>query len=79
VRRASCGTELRPKPHSVRPGETAVELRHDGQFIGTITGAEGTGICFLTKHGIEAGAVDDDGQVKVLPVVIVPAATGNGT
>jgi hypothetical protein len=28
----------------------------------------------LTKHGIEAGPVDGDGQVKVLPVPIAPTA-----
>jgi hypothetical protein len=50
---------------------------HDGQFSGSITGADWPGVCILTKHGIEARAIDD-GQVKVLPVVIVPAANGNG-
>jgi hypothetical protein len=32
----------------------------------------------LVPNGIETGVVDDDGQVKVLPVAIVPATDGRG-
>jgi hypothetical protein len=36
-------TELRLAPHSVLPGQSVVALWHDGQFIGTVTGAHGPG------------------------------------
>ena len=36
-------TELRPAAHTVLPGQTVVEIWHDGQFIGQITGADGAG------------------------------------
>jgi len=37
-------TELRPVPHSIVPGATIFEVWLDGQFIATVTGADGPGV-----------------------------------
>ena len=46
----SMKTELVPVPHSVLPGVFILEIWHDGQFIATVTGAEGPGVRVISKH-----------------------------
>jgi hypothetical protein len=45
-------TELRLAPHSVLPGQSVVELWHDDQFIGTVTGADGPGVRIATQFAV---------------------------
>lgn len=45
-------TELRLRAHSLIPGAAVVEIWHDGQFIGQVTGAEGPGIRVISKHAM---------------------------
>ena len=71
-------TELRVKPHSVLPGQSVIELWHDGQLIGTVAGADGPGVKIITKHPVEAAVVTDpplpDGRtLRVVEVNIKPA------
>jgi hypothetical protein len=67
-------TELRPEKHSAQAGQTIIELWHDGDFIGTVAGADGPGVRIVTKHTVTAKAAPDDGSgVNVLEVAITPA------
>jgi hypothetical protein len=50
-------TELRPVPHSVT-GVTILELWHNGQFIATVTGADGPGLRVITKHPMQVVHVE---------------------
>ena len=64
-------TELRHKPHAVLKDVTVIEIWHDGQFIGTIAGADGSGVRIITKHPMTAKPVSDDGSgVNVMEVAI---------
>jgi hypothetical protein len=64
-------TELRIKPHAFLPGQTIIELWHEGQLIGTVAGADGPGVRIVTKHTIKAKPAPDDGSgVNVLEVAI---------
>ncbi len=51
-------TELRAVPHTTRPGVTVFEVWHDGQFIASITGADGPGVRVFSKHPLKATQVD---------------------
>lgn len=42
-------TELRMRPHLV-DDRAVIELWHDGQFIGTVVGAEGPGVRIISKY-----------------------------
>jgi hypothetical protein len=57
-------TELRAVPHSIVPGHRIFEVWHDGQFIATVTGADGPGVRVVSKHPMEAELVEG------LPVVV---------
>jgi hypothetical protein len=64
-------TELRFRPHASNSHQNVVELWHNEEFIGTITGAEGPGVRVITKHSIQATTVlEDDAGVNVLEVEI---------
>ncbi|HWY85749.1 MAG TPA: hypothetical protein VNX28_03440 [Gemmataceae bacterium] len=45
-------TELRLAPHSVLPVQNIIELWHNGQFIGQVTGADGPGCWIVSKHPV---------------------------
>jgi hypothetical protein len=64
-------TELRPVPHSTLPGETAVELWHDGKLIGAVYGADGPGVRVVSKHLSVAMQTSAPG-VTVTEVLIDP-------
>ena len=51
-------TILRAVPHSIAPGATIFEVWHDGQFIATITGAEGPGVRVISKHPMQTVVVE---------------------
>lgn len=42
--------ELRARPHSTRPGHLTFEVWYDGKLIGSVYGADGPGIRFISKH-----------------------------
>jgi len=46
-------TELRAVPHSITPGVTIFEVWHAGQFIATVTGADGPGVRVISKHPMQ--------------------------
>jgi hypothetical protein len=46
-------TELRAVPHSIIPGATIFEVSHNGQFIATVTVADGSGVRVISKHPME--------------------------
>ncbi|HEV3440087.1 MAG TPA: hypothetical protein VG122_22155 [Gemmata sp.] len=46
-------TELRAVPHSIVPGATIFEVWHAGQFIATVTGADGPGVRVISKHPMQ--------------------------
>ena len=60
-------TELRAVPHSIVPGAVIFEVWHDGQFIATVTGADGPGVRVISKHPLEAKVVEE-GLPKVVEV-----------
>lgn len=43
-------TKLELSHHRVLAGENVVELWYNNQFIGTITGADGPGFRFISRH-----------------------------
>jgi hypothetical protein len=45
-------TELRLRPHQVLPNATVVELWHNGDFIGQVTGADGPGVRVISKYAL---------------------------
>jgi hypothetical protein len=45
-------TELRLTPCNILIGALVVDLWHDGQLIGTITGADGPGVRIVTKFAV---------------------------
>lgn len=47
-------TELRLAEHSVLAGQQVIEIWHDGQFVGTVAGAEGPGVRVISKHPMKA-------------------------
>jgi hypothetical protein len=51
-------TILKPVPHSTIAGVTILEVWHDGQFIATVTGAEGPGVRVISKHGMATMIVE---------------------
>jgi hypothetical protein len=51
-------TELRAVEHTLRSGETAFEVWHDGQLIASIVGAEGPGVRVFSKHPLKVTQVD---------------------
>jgi hypothetical protein len=63
-------TELRAVPHSIVPGATIFEVWHDGQFIATVTGADGPGVRVISKHPMQAKLVE--GLPAVVEVKIEP-------
>jgi hypothetical protein len=58
-------TELRLLPHALVPGERVIELWHDGQFVGTVTGADGPGV--ITKHPMIVVKADMVTEVRIEP------------
>jgi hypothetical protein len=44
---------------SVLPDQSVVELWHDGQFIGTVTGADGPGVRIVTKFAVMVAPGED--------------------
>jgi hypothetical protein len=46
-------SKLEPKPHAILPGENSVEIWYQGEFIGTVTGADGPGVRVMTKHRMD--------------------------
>lgn len=63
-------TELRLTPHLEIPGATVLEIWHDGQFIGTVAGADGPGIRVISKFSM-LPKWDNSPAVKVVEVSIV--------
>ncbi len=61
-------TELRLAAHSVIPGQQVVEIWHDGQFIGQVTGADGPGVRIISKHPLMSS--HDEGTPEVVNVRI---------
>jgi hypothetical protein len=51
-------TELRAIPHSIAPDVTIFEVWHNGQFIATVTGADGPGVRVISKHPMQARVVE---------------------
>lgn len=47
-------SELRLKPNGVIPGAQIVEIWHQGQFIGEITGADGPGVRIFSKYPVKS-------------------------
>ncbi len=43
-------TQLRSVPHSILRDEVIIEIWHNGQFIGTIAGADGPGVRIISKY-----------------------------
>lgn len=62
---------LIPKPHSKIMGAIVVEVWYRGTLIGTINGADGPGIRFMSKHQLLANL--QPGLINVAEVV-TPAA-----
>lgn len=66
-------TELRAVPHLVLPGQTVIELWHDGVFIGTVTGADGPGVRVVSKFLSARALVFDLGtEPPALEVSLAP-------
>ena len=42
--------QLRLDPHCFLTGQTVIEVWYDGQMVGTIYGADGPGVRFISKH-----------------------------
>jgi len=63
-------TTLRAVPHSIIPGATIFEVWHDGQFIASITGADGPGVRILSKHAMKTELIE--GLPNVVEVGIDP-------
>jgi hypothetical protein len=61
-------TELRPTPHKELEGHYSIELWHEGQFIGTVVGADGAGIRILTRRTIETHDLRDR-ILSAVPVI----------
>jgi hypothetical protein len=70
-------TQLRVKSHLVVPGESVVELWHNGQLIGTVVGAEGPGVriisWFLRNSGdaIRISTPTSSGSIEEPPALEV--------
>lgn len=45
-------TELRLASHSELPDANVIEIWHDGNFIGTVAGADNTGVRIITKYPV---------------------------
>jgi hypothetical protein len=58
-------TELRLVPHSVIPGEQVIELWYADEFIGTVTGADGTGVRLITKHAVKVTQADIVTEIRI--------------
>jgi hypothetical protein len=43
-------SELRLVPHAVLPNKSVIEVWYDGKFVATVTGLDGPGIRFISKH-----------------------------
>ncbi len=62
-------TELRAVPHSIVPGATIFEVWHNGQFIATVTGADGPGVRVISKHPMQTVLVvghPNEVEVKIV-------------
>ena len=54
---------LREAPHSVFPSQTVIEVWYNGEFIATITGADGPGVRIISKHKL---VYDEVGNVPTI-------------
>ena len=50
-------TELRLKPHAILPGANIIEVWHEGEFIGEVTGADGPGVRIISRHSMQLSNV----------------------
>jgi hypothetical protein len=64
-------TELRARPHHVRPGATVIEVWHDGQFVATVTAAsaDGPGVTVISKYPL-AATVTEHGPLAEATILI---------
>jgi hypothetical protein len=61
-------TELRAVPHAIVTGPAFFEVWHEGQFIATITGADGPGVRVISKHTMKAEFIEgypNEVEVKI--------------
>lgn len=71
-------TQLRLAPHSRIDGEQVIEIWHDGEFIGQVTGADEAGVRVITKHQMEVaklgvpvqGVSIVEVKIRVSPILI---------
>lgn len=66
-------SDLRVSLHSLIPGNHIVEIWHDGEMIGTVTGLDGPGVRIISKLNLIT-TPEDRGQpiVNAVQVRIVP-------
>lgn len=67
-------TQIRVVKHLVLTDADVVELWHDGQFIGTVVGADGPGVRIISKYLRNSGEAIriNVGEPPALEVVLKP-------
>ena len=65
-------TQFRVAPHSTLPGQLELELWHDGQLIGTVTGADGPGVRVPSKYPVTVVApLDMVTEIQINPKGVI--------
>lgn len=59
--------ELRFVEHTQLPGQMLIEVWHEGKLIGTVVGADGPGIRFISKHEFEPAKWEPGIRFQHLP------------
>ena len=78
-------SELRLCDHTAIPGAKVVEVWYDGEFVATVTGADGPGVRVISKYLLEAvdlapvtGVVPRAIQVVIIKTVCVTCKSQPG-
>lgn len=65
-------SELRLVDHKVLPGERVIEVWYGGEFVATVTGADGPGVNVISKYPITAIDVPTRIGPRAVTVKIAP-------
>lgn len=65
-------TELKLVDHGLLPGQKVIELWFAGQFIGTVSGADGPGVRIFTKYKMDFECPPNQGYPTIAHIHFSP-------
>ena len=65
-------SEIRVRQHEVYPSQSVVEVWFNGEFIATVTGADGPGVRVISKHPLSVASPVESHPLNVATVSVQP-------